>query len=93
MKDSSFNPDWCSPPGESIKDCLRHHGFSDENFAEKLQITTKQVKELFEGKIAIDKSLASKLSFWLGSTPQFWLKREENYCKHPKSIKLGSKDD
>lgn len=93
MDNESFNPDWCSPPGNTIKDILDERGIALREFSEKLNVDCIFAGNLIHGDIEIDKHMADELSFWLGGSPEFWLKREERYRKHSKSIKLRNSND
>ena len=70
---------WLSPPGETIEELLDERGWSKKEFATRLGCTPKHVSELLKGEAPIHADLAATLSLVLGSTPEFWLKREADY--------------
>ena len=74
-----FEPDWYSPPGETITDVLRDRALSEEEFRLRMGMTTDQVRDLVDGRAAITDQLAQQLAQTLGSTPRFWMTREEQY--------------
>lgn len=74
-----FTPDWVSPPGDTIADLLEERQWTQQQLAEYLECTNKYIKELIEGKVSIDETIALKLEKVLGSTAKFWLNRESNY--------------
>lgn len=74
-----FTPDWISPPGDTIADLLDEHGWSQTEFAQRLDYTTKHVNLLIHGKASISEDTALRLERVLGSTAHFWLKREAQY--------------
>ncbi len=73
----SFNPDWVSPPGDTIADLLERD-WTQAQLA-RLGYTTKHVSLLLNGKAPINEETALKLEQVLGSTAAFWLSREAQY--------------
>jgi HTH-type transcriptional regulator / antitoxin HigA len=74
-----FNPDWVSPPGDTIADLLEEQDWTQVQLAEQIDFTEVQVKQLIDGEIEIDSETARKLAAVLGSTENFWLKLEALY--------------
>lgn len=74
-----FQPDWLSPPGETVEDLLEERGWTQAEFAERTGFTKKHVNELLRGKAGLTADTAVRLASVLGSTPQFWLTREAQY--------------
>jgi len=74
-----FNPDWISPPGETIADLLEDLDWTQAQLAKRLGYTTKHVSQLVNGKAPITEDTALKLARVLGSTEEFWLEREAQY--------------
>ena len=72
---STFNPDWISPPGETIIDVLEERGWSQAEFAERVGFTTKHVNRLVSGNASISDDAAIRLERVLGGTAGFWLAR------------------
>src|SRR3990172_6878563 len=80
MKTSvTFEPDWVSAPGETIRDMLRERRITEQQLAEKLGGPRSRVTGLIEGREAITANLARKLEFALGGSATFWLAREKRY--------------
>ncbi len=75
----SFTSDWVSPPGDTIADILEEKDWTQVEFAERLQNTTKFVSQLINGKAPITEDTAVRLARVLGSTEKFWLNREADY--------------
>ncbi len=75
----TFSPNWVSAPGETIEDLLEERGWSAHDLARRMDEPPPIILGLLEGRIKIDERLANKLSDVLGSSPEFWLKRELNY--------------
>lgn len=74
---AAFNPDWASPPGETIVDLLSERGRTQAELADRTHI--KHVDDLMTGRAAITPDVADRLSRVLGSTPEFWLARDAQY--------------
>lgn len=74
-----FEPDWISPPGETIEDALEERGWTQVEFAERLGMSRKYVNELVKGHATLSAETALQLSIVLGSTADFWLRMEAGY--------------
>lgn len=74
-----FTPDWASPPGETIADALEELNWTRSQLAEHLGYTEQYVHHLINAQVPINEDLAQKLSQAIGSTPEFWLRREAQY--------------
>ena len=80
MDDSSgFNPDWVSPPGDTIADILRERGIPVAEFAAMMELTPAKTDELIRGVTLLTEPIAENLSRILGPSVRFWLKREAQY--------------
>lgn len=85
-----LNPDWVSPPGDTIQDMIDEMNRRDGNcrntfhIALCLLLSMEDTEKLLAGDLEIDEELALKLHLFLGSTKEFWLKREENYRENLK---------
>lgn len=77
-----FAPDWASPPGESILDIAEERGWKQVELARRLGYTEKHVSQLVNGKVPLTIEAAQRLVRVVGSTVDFWLRREANYQKH-----------
>lgn len=74
-----FNPDWYSPPGDTIIDILQEREWTYSQLAEYMGFTVEEVKRLVRGAIPITRQIAIKLKDVLGTSTQFWLDRESQY--------------
>lgn len=81
MLNSDFNPGWISPPGDSIKDILKSKSLSEQWLSRELDIDIGTCLGIINGEIAINGTIAKKISAVLGGSTDFWLKREEIYKK------------
>jgi HTH-type transcriptional regulator / antitoxin HigA len=82
----NFQPNWASPPGNTIKDILSERKISISGFAEKIGENSNYVYKLIDGKISIDIKVAVQLMNTLGASKDFWLKREREYRNSLKRI-------
>ena len=78
---AQFEPDWVSPPGDTIADILEERGWRQDEFAERVGYTPKHASLLISGKAPITEETAFRLERALGGTVSFWLSREAQYRK------------
>ncbi len=76
---TAFDPDWISPPGDTIADLLEERDWTQAELANRLGASRKYVNQLISGKVPLSESAAVKLERVLGSTVRFWLNREAGY--------------
>lgn len=74
-----FQPDWVSPPGDTISDALAEQDLTQAEFAARTGFTRKHVNDLVRGRATITAETAIKLAAVLGGTSEFWLAREAQY--------------
>ena len=74
-----FEPDWASPPGDTILDLLEEFGWTQEEFARRICYSLEHTNRLISGDAPITEDAALRLSSVLGSNEEFWLKREAQY--------------
>lgn len=74
-----FDPDWVSPPGDTILDLLEEKGWTQAELAIRTGFTRKHVNEIVSGKATLSPETALKLESTIGGSAQFWLTREAQY--------------
>ncbi|HPQ94625.1 MAG: ImmA/IrrE family metallo-endopeptidase [Thiothrix sp.] len=79
VTDVPFAPDWVSPPGDTILDLMNGREWTQAELAERLGFSLKHVNQLIKGKVALTEDAAIRLQSVLGSSVEFWLKREAQY--------------
>ena len=84
MDSTRLTPDWVSPPGDTIMDILEEIKSTTEILAAALGLSPKETTSLIIGDSPITQDIANELAKFLGSTPDFWMKREENYRENLK---------
>lgn len=92
----TFEPDWITPPGDSISRLLFIKEIEQSELAEELGMDDDDFYLLLSGKVAISPNSAIVLAEHLGSTPAFWLRREKAYrselkrCAHQNPVEQDS---
>ena len=76
---NTFNPNWRTPPGGTIKDILNERNISLDEFSYMMNII--DIDKLISGEMFITPKIAKQLSETLGSSVNFWINRERNYRK------------
>lgn len=76
---SSFNPNWVSAPGDTIKDILEERNTPVHEFARGIHLNLDKAELLLAGDYEIDVALAHTLGKYFGISTQFWINREATY--------------
>lgn len=79
MKTNKFQPNWASPPGDTIKDILRDRSMPLAEFARSLGETSSGADALLRGHVELTVKHAKKLESLFGAPYSFWLTREAQY--------------
>jgi plasmid maintenance system antidote protein VapI len=95
MKTSdSFEPDWVSPPGATVRNLLDERGCTINDFARAVHRGTQEVSRLLYGHDQLTQDWAEQLARTLGASPTFWLRREEQYRRDvARLVKESNHDD
>ena len=78
-QEQTSNPDWASPPGDTIVDLMEERDWSQAELARRLGFSTGYLNQLINGSVSITNDTALRLERVLGATANFWLNREANY--------------
>lgn len=76
---NQYQPDFVSPPGETLLEILEDKGMSQAELADRTGRPKKTINEIIKGKAAITPETAIQLERVLGSPASFWNNRERNY--------------
>ncbi|MGN7727130.1 ImmA/IrrE family metallo-endopeptidase [Luteimonas sp. 22616] len=79
MHEQVFLPDWASVPGRTISDLVAARGSDVCELAASLSLSSESVADLLCGRLEIGDELATGLEAHLGSTKEFWIRREQDY--------------
>ncbi len=75
-----FAPDYISPPGETLQDCLDERGWSAQDLADASDELTKGwIDDLISGEFIITPYVAKQLERSSLGPASFWLERERKY--------------
>ncbi|MEM6453881.1 MAG: HigA family addiction module antitoxin [Acidobacteriota bacterium] len=88
MRKIPFEPDWVSPPGDTLADLLEERGWTQAELARRLGVSNKHVNDLVHARASISSETALQLSRVLGSTPRFWLNLETAYRAEVKRLQV-----
>lgn len=89
----SFQPNWASPPGETIQEIMSEKKITVSDFSEKAGIGIKFVNSLLSGKAKITGGVAERLADILGADSEFWLNREAQYREDIERIYKGLSEE
>lgn len=79
MIKNEYNPDFVTPPGETVLETLERIGMSQAEFAERTGRPKKTINEIIRGKAMITPETALQFEKVLGVPASFWINREQNY--------------
>lgn len=74
-------PDWASPPGDTIQRLMRSREIAYDELADALHLDRQEFHSLLEGKSRLTIELAEGLVQHLGSTVRFWVARDKSYLR------------
>jgi plasmid maintenance system antidote protein VapI len=92
MTEPAFQPNWASPPGETIAAILKARAISLHVFSQSVGLAERETVGLLNGKRPIDITLATRISASIGSTPRFWIQRERRFQSSLKALDLHSRE-
>jgi HTH-type transcriptional regulator/antitoxin HigA len=76
---NEYNPDYVSPPGETLLETLDTIGMSQAELAKRMGRPVKTINEIVQGKATITAETALQLEQVLHIPASFWLNREQQY--------------
>jgi HTH-type transcriptional regulator/antitoxin HigA len=88
----NFQPDWASPPGDTIRDILAERRLSAAEFADQIGQPPDQIHALLNGEAMISLSVARRLSSVLGASVEFWMARDYRYRETLARVEAAQKD-
>ncbi|MBL3576249.1 ImmA/IrrE family metallo-endopeptidase [Rhodovulum sulfidophilum] len=84
-----FEPNWASPPGDTISRLAAAGNVSVHDLAERVGLEEDVFSGIMEGRIEIGDEIAAALSSELGASSQFWIQRYNQFL-NDKARTLGS---
>ena len=82
MNHNQYEPDYVSPPGDTLDELIADLGMTQSELAERIGRPKKTVNEIVKGKAAITPQTAIQLERVLGVPASFWNNRERNYREY-----------
>jgi len=76
---NQYNPNYASPPGETLLETLQTIGMPQAELAERTGRPKKTINEIIKGKVSITPDTALQLEKVLGIPASFWNNRESQY--------------
>lgn len=76
---SEYNPDYVSPPGETLEELLAERGMSQSELAKRTGRRTKTINQIIKGIAPLTPETAIQLERALGVPASFWNSRESRF--------------
>lgn len=76
---NQYQPEFVSPPGETLADVLDDRGLTPSDLALRMGLPTTRIHAILRGDAVIDPELAAELERILSVPAGFWLARELRY--------------
>ncbi len=74
-----FEPNWASPPGDTISRLAAAGKTSIHDLAERIGFEEDLFSGIMEGRVVISDEIADALSSELGASRQFWIERYNQF--------------
>jgi len=79
IKNTSYQPNYAVPPGDTLRETLDFLGMTQAELAERTGRPKKTINEIISGKAAITAETALQFERVLGIPASFWSNLERNY--------------
>jgi len=79
MNTQNFQPNWISSPGDTLSDILKEKHIGIEELEKKLKCSSDYLSGLLGGYSKLTLDVAKRLENILGTSAEFWMKREQIY--------------
>ncbi len=76
---NGFNPDFASPPGDTIEGELEVRKITPPELADRMGYPLNTINEIISGNKEITADMATQLELVFGIPAHFWLNRERRY--------------
>ncbi len=74
-----YNPDYAIMPGKSVQEAMESLGYTQKEFAERLDTTPQSLNRIFNEAQPITHEMACKLELVTGTSASYWNNREAIY--------------
>jgi HTH-type transcriptional regulator/antitoxin HigA len=82
QKRYAYEPDFVSPPGDTILELLEERGMTQSELAQRMGRPIKTINEIVHGKAMLTPETALQLEKVFGTPARLWLELEHNYREH-----------
>jgi HTH-type transcriptional regulator / antitoxin HigA len=76
---TQYDPDYASPPGETLQEALEERGMSQAEFSDLTGLSKKTISNIIKGIDGISSDAAMEFEKVLDIPARFWLALEKNY--------------
>ena len=80
---NQFNPDYCVPPGHTVREMLQECGLDTQHYRDWSGLP---IDGLVSGDVRIDSKLATQLTYQVGGSPAFWLNLDKQYVSKKREL-------
>eukprot|EP01092_Planopodium_desertum_P005710 TRINITY_DN23780_c0_g3_i1.p1 TRINITY_DN23780_c0_g3~~TRINITY_DN23780_c0_g3_i1.p1 ORF type:complete len:373 (-),score=-62.50 TRINITY_DN23780_c0_g3_i1:745-1863(-) len=87
-----FEPNWASPPGDTISRLAAASNISTHELAERIGFEEDLFVGVMEGRVRICDEIADALSGILGASRQFWMRRYDQFASDKARIEGAASD-
>lgn len=88
IENITYQPNWASPPGDTVADLLEERNLSLREFAKQIGMTVDYINDLLHGNLPITIDIARRLERFFGVSAAFWMTRESQYREDVKYLIL-----
>lgn len=78
-KPAPFDPDWCIPPGETLREHLIEADTTPVDFARDFDLSLEWINELLDGELELVEQDAERLQAATRIPTRIWLALEKTY--------------
>jgi len=75
----AYTPDYVIPPGETLEETMQAHGMTQQELAERTDLTVQTLNRIFKGEQPISYETATKLEYVTPYPASFWNNLEAQY--------------
>ena len=86
LRPMTFDPDWASPPGDTIADILHVRGMSVDDLANETGASPTTIDSVIQGRETITIGLARSLERAIGASREFWISRDFQYRRQAANL-------
>lgn len=93
MAESTFQPNWASPIGETITRLMGRADIYPLDLAKRMRMTVSEVRAVIAGVEPVSSEVAEGLSAVLGGSAAFWKKRDADFRQSVSTVPIERRYD